>query len=249
MKLTVVGCAGSFPGPDSPASCYLIEHEDTRILLDMGNGSLGALFHYADIYSIDAVALSHLHIDHCADLASFYVARKYRRPEAPASIPVLAPAGAADRMAQMYGLDAEPGMTGEFDFFDHTPGQPRQIGSLTIEPFAVTHAVPAFALRVTGGGKTVTYSGDTGPCDALVTAAEGCDVGLFEASYLDRMDNPKDMHLTGGDAARAAAKAGVGKLILTHLVAWNDSTEVLNDALAEGNQDVSLASAGLVIDI
>ena len=41
MRLTVVGCAGSFPGPDSPASCYPVEHDGARILLDLGNGSLG----------------------------------------------------------------------------------------------------------------------------------------------------------------------------------------------------------------
>ena len=72
MKLTVVGCTGSFPGPDSPASCYLLEHEDARILLDLGNGSLGQLQRYADIYDIDAVFLSHLHVDHCIDLCSYY---------------------------------------------------------------------------------------------------------------------------------------------------------------------------------
>ncbi|MCB0922659.1 MAG: MBL fold metallo-hydrolase, partial [Actinobacteria bacterium] len=70
MKLTVVGWSGSFPGPDSPASCYLLEHEDARILLDLGNGSLGALQRYADIYAVDAVFLSHLHVDHCIDLCS-----------------------------------------------------------------------------------------------------------------------------------------------------------------------------------
>ncbi len=52
MRLTVVGCSGSYPGPDSPASCYLLESEHEgrtwRILLDLGNGALGALHRYAD---------------------------------------------------------------------------------------------------------------------------------------------------------------------------------------------------------
>ena len=53
MRLTVVGCSGSYPGPDSPASCYLLEADDAdgrtwRVLLDLGNGALGALQRYVD---------------------------------------------------------------------------------------------------------------------------------------------------------------------------------------------------------
>jgi ribonuclease BN (tRNA processing enzyme) len=73
MRLVVVGCAGSYPGPDSPASCYLLEEQDGagrtwRILLDLGSGALGALHRYADPLAVDAVFLSHLHPDHCMDL-------------------------------------------------------------------------------------------------------------------------------------------------------------------------------------
>ena len=41
MWITVIGCSGSFPGPDSPASCYLVESGGFRLLLDLGNGALG----------------------------------------------------------------------------------------------------------------------------------------------------------------------------------------------------------------
>ena len=75
MRLTVVGCAGSFPGPDSPASCYLLEADGFRLVIDFGNGSLGALQKYAALSGIDAVCLSHLHVDHCVDLYSYSIAR------------------------------------------------------------------------------------------------------------------------------------------------------------------------------
>ena len=58
MRLTVIGCSGSFPGPDSPASSYLVEHEGFRLLLDLGSGALGALQRHASLYEIDAVCLS-----------------------------------------------------------------------------------------------------------------------------------------------------------------------------------------------
>src|SRR6266498_720961 len=77
MRVTVVGCAGSFPGPDSPASAYLLEADDFRLVLDLGNGALGALQRYVGLFEVDAVCLSHLHADHCMDMCSYWVARTY----------------------------------------------------------------------------------------------------------------------------------------------------------------------------
>ena len=82
MKLTIIGCTGSFAGPNSPASCYLVSGEDAegrtwRILLDMGNGALGVLQRHIDLHDIDAVLVSHLHPDHCIDLAGLHVAIKW----------------------------------------------------------------------------------------------------------------------------------------------------------------------------
>ena len=77
MRVTVVGCAGSFPGPDSPASCYLLEAEGFRLVIDLGNGALGVLQRYAGLFGIDAICLSHLHADHCVDLGTYWVVRQY----------------------------------------------------------------------------------------------------------------------------------------------------------------------------
>ena len=82
MRLTIIGCSGSFPGPDSPASSYLLEAEGFRLLLDLGSGSLGVLQRHVGLYDIDAVCLSHLHADHCLDLCAYYVARTFH-PDGP----------------------------------------------------------------------------------------------------------------------------------------------------------------------
>ena len=82
-RLTIIGCSGSFPGPDSPASCYLVEADGFRLLLDLINGALGALQRHAGLYDINAVCLSHLHADHCLDLCSFFVARIYAPGDSP----------------------------------------------------------------------------------------------------------------------------------------------------------------------
>src|SRR5580658_893730 len=95
MRVTVIGCAGSFPGPDSPASCYLLEAEGFRLVIDMGNGALGVLQRYAELFGIDAICLSHLHADHCVDLGAYWVARRYTEAGPRPAIPVYGPRGTA----------------------------------------------------------------------------------------------------------------------------------------------------------
>lgn len=248
MKLTVVGCAGSFPGPASPASCYLIEHEGTRLLLDMGNGSLGALAQYVDIYSIDAVALSHLHADHCCDLASFYVARKYADGGAKPAIGVYGPHGTAERIAQTYGHGSAASMGEIYEFIEYN-SDPISIGSITLTAHPVRHCISGYALRVQANGRSLIYSGDTSQCDELVEASRGADVALYEASYLSRKINETGIHMTGTECAETAIAAGVDRLILTHLVPWNDQAEVLAEATAMFTADVQLATPGLEVEI
>lgn len=248
MRLTVVGCAGSFPGPESPASCYLVEHDGHRVLLDLGNGAFGPLQRYADVYDVDGVVLSHLHADHCMDLTSYYVARKYR-PEGPApAIPVLGPTGTADRMARAYDLPHEPGMNGEFDFADHAPAA--EIGPFRITTARVAHPVEAYAIRVEAGGRSLVFSGDTGPCDALVELSRGADVALYEASFLSRYaDLPPDLHLTATQAAEHAVRAGVDRLVLTHLVPWTPREETAEEAMKAFDGELAVASPGLVVEV
>lgn len=251
MKLTIVGCSGSYPGPESPASCYLLEEEldgrTWRILLDLGNGALGHLHRYADPLVIDAVFVSHLHADHCLDLCGYYVMRKYHPSGPQPRIPVWGPVGTAERMARAYDLPEDPGMTQEFDFRVHGPRV--ELGPFVVEAHQVVHPVPAFALRVTAGGRTLVYSGDTGPCRALDDAAADVHLLLAEASFQTGQDNPPNLHLTGADCARTASKAGVERLVLTHIPPWHDAARTEAEARAEWDGPVELARAGATYDV
>ncbi|WP_028646777.1 MBL fold metallo-hydrolase [Nocardiopsis sp. CNT312] len=245
MRLTIIGSSGSFPGPDSSASCYLVEAEGFRLLLDMGNGSLGTLQRHIDIYSVDAVYLSHLHADHCFDLCSYWVARTYH-PEGPKHrIPVYGPEGVASRMAEAYGLDADPGMTGAFDFHELAPGE-FGIGPFTARVDRVNHPVTAFGIRLEHRGRSLVYSGDTGPCDSLVALAADTDLFLCEAAFQDHREHPKDMHLTGSEAGEHASRARARSLILTHLVPWNDDEVTLAEARSAYSGPIGLARSGQV---
>lgn len=247
MRLTVVGCAGSFPTADSAASCYLVEAEGVRIVLDLGSGALGPLQQYTALGDVSAVLLSHLHADHCLDLTGLYVARRFDPAGPQPAIPVYGPEGTAARMARAYDIPEIPGMTREFDFRTWPVGEPVRLGPFTVTTARMAHPVPCFAMRVEAGGRSLVYSGDTGPTEALVDLARGADVALFEASFVDGV-NPPDLHLTAREAADHARAAGVGRLVLTHLVAWNAPATTLEQAVGFAGP-VVLAEPGMVIDV
>lgn len=247
MRLTVIGCSGSFPGPDSPASSYLVEApyegRSYRLLLDLGNGALGALQRHLDPRELDAVALSHLHPDHCLDLCGLHVLLRYHPQGHTRRIPVYGPADTADRLARAYGLPVDSGMHEEFEFVTYS-GSTMRLGPFDVDVCPVVHPVECYALRVRHDGRTVVYSGDTGPSPALVEFARGADLLLAEASFVESRSNPPNVHLTGRQAARHATEAGVGRLLLTHVPAWNSPDEVLADAASAAEVPFELAKAG-----
>ena len=255
MELTIGGCSGSYPGPDSAASCYLLEADvgdgdakrTWRIVLDLGNGSLGQLHRYVDPLSIDAVLISHHHADHCLDMCGYYVMRKYHPSGAPPRIPVWGPTGTADRVARAYELPLDPGMHEEFDF--RTYDGPFSIGPFSIVPIPVEHPIEAYGLRITADGATLGYSGDTAPCEGLDRVAANVRLLLCEASFRDIDDNPPGVHLTGVDAGSAAARAQVGRLVLTHVPPWFDRDAMEVEARTAYSGPVELAAAGAVYEI
>ncbi|WP_310964288.1 MBL fold metallo-hydrolase [Nocardioides terrisoli] len=252
MRLTVVGCSGSYPGPDSPASCYLLEQEHLgrtwRLVLDLGNGALGALHRYADPLTIDAVLLSHLHADHCIDLTSYYVLRKYHPAGSSPPIPVYGPDGTPGRLARAYDLPKSPGMTEEFTFH-HYPDATVTIGPFAVRAVEVKHPVPAYALRISAGGRTLAYSGDTGVCAGVREAAAHSNLFLCEASFVEGEDNPPDLHLTGAEAGRIGTDAGVDRLVLTHVPPWHDAGVMLAEAKGTYAGPLELAAPGRSYEI
>jgi ribonuclease BN (tRNA processing enzyme) len=246
MRLTIVGCSGSYPGPDSAASCYLVEADDGdrtwRILLDLGSGALGTLQRYADPLAVDAVFLSHLHADHCLDLSGYYVLRRFHPTGHQPLIPVWGPAGTADRMARAYDLPLDPGMREEFDFLTYDGSV--ELGPFVVEPIRVAHPVPAYGLRVTADGVTLAYSGDTGPCDGFDEVARDADLLLAESSFRTGDDNPPNLHLTGADCGETATRVGVRRLLLTHVPPWHEPAGSLAEARSTYDGPIDLARTG-----
>jgi ribonuclease BN (tRNA processing enzyme) len=249
MKLTVLGWAGSFPGPDSPCSAYLVEADGFRLLLDFGAGSLSSLQRYATLTSVDAILLSHLHADHVLDACNYVVVRRYA-PDGPyPPLPVYAPSGAAERLAAAYGSVGEGPLDDVYVFHVLTPGT-LDIGPFTVTVDRVNHPVETYGMRLEHNGKVMAYSADTAPCDALVRLAQDADIFLCEASYVDGEDNPPDLHLTGREAGEAATKASVGRLVLTHLVvAWGSEAKAYESAASAFAGPIELARVGATYEV
>lgn len=248
MKLTVVGCSGSFPGPHSCSSCYLLEGEQDgrtwRVLLDLGSGALGSLQRFIDPLSLDAILISHLHPDHYFDISGLYVLWRYH-PDGPRPrIPIWGPKGISKQCARVYGLSRDPGMTTEFDFHEYD-AEPIRLGPFTVRTERVVHPITAYGLRVEADGATLVYSGDTGPCQELVDLASGADLLLAEAAFVESANNPVDLHLTGKQAGAAAAEAGVSRLVLTHVPPWHDPETARNEAGEVYDGPIDLAVTGM----
>ncbi|MEU2262613.1 MBL fold metallo-hydrolase [Streptomyces sp. NPDC019645] len=250
MKLTVVGCSGSFPSAESACSSYLVEADGFRLLLDMGNGALGELQRHIGLYDLDAIFLSHLHADHCIDMCAYFVARYYRHDGGRCdAIPVYAPEGAEQRLTTAYAdTPSDKSMSEVFDFHTLKPGA-FEIGPFSVRTEKVAHPVDTFGIRVEHGGRSLTYSGDTGVCDPLVDLADGTDLFLCEAAFTHGKEDIPDLHLNGREAGAHAARARAGRLVLTHIPPWTDAERNLADAREVYEGPVELAAPGAVYEV
>lgn len=253
MILHVVGCSGSIAGPDSAASCYLLEAHDGarawRVVFDLGSGAVGPLQRHVDLGAIDAVVLSHAHPDHAADAYALSVALRYGYPDpARDPLPLYGPAGIGEVLG-----DEEA--AGAFAVTELRPTSLRPV-SAVIGPLDITvglawHPVPALAFRVEGpaqnGGRVcLTYTGDTDRSEAIDALAEGVDLLLAEAGWA-HLDTPRGrdgVHMSGKQVGALARDAAPGRLLLTHIPPWGDreATAVKARALFDGQVD--LATAG-----
>jgi ribonuclease BN (tRNA processing enzyme) len=252
VRITVLGCSGSVVGPDSPASGYLLNAPDSPpLVLDFGPGVLGALQRHADPNSVH-VLLSHLHADHCLDLPGLFVWRRYHPSPATERGVMYGPAHTWSRL----GAASSPEGREVDDFSDifeirhWADNRPVQIGSLSVVPRLVCHPTESYGMRITDpSGATLVYSGDTGACDALVELARDADVFLCEASWTHSPAHPPGLHLSGTEAGQAAARAGVGELLLTHIPPWTSREDVISEAKAEFDGPVHAVVCGETIDV
>lgn len=247
MRVTVLGKSPSWQDAGGACSGYLVEDGGTALLVDCGNGVFGKLKARRDYASLDALALTHLHADHFLDLVPYSYALTHG-PRAGGPRPKLhAPAGATEVFRRVVGAwGAQDLIESSFELREYAPEDVLTIGSLRLRFAPTVHFVPTCAIEVRGeGGGRLVFGADTGPCDALVELASGADVLLAEATLV----TPDEGHLTAVQAGEHAARAGVGRLVLTHITDELDDLAAVAQARRAFGGPVEVAREGAVYDL
>jgi ribonuclease BN (tRNA processing enzyme) len=251
MDVTVLGGSAAGASPGQGCSGYLVEQASTQIVLDLGPGTFPELRLHLDYRKLDAVVLSHLHLDHMLDVFTLRYALAYNPVAASAPMPIWVPPG-----GKQFLTDAARVFAGETDagaFYDafvireYDPDAVLRIGSLTFRFRPTVHYVPCWAIRVSAGRDgDLFYSADTGPTADLLPLASGASLVISEGTA--RMDTEEPFatrgHLTPEEAGLLARDAGAQLLLLTHLWAENDPFEALREAESAFGGPVVLATRG-----
>jgi ribonuclease BN (tRNA processing enzyme) len=248
MELTVLGSSGGCPASGNPASGYLLRHGSTAIWCDAGSGTFMALMEHIDPAAISAVVVSHVHTDHCADLVAFYGYMAYG-PSGTIPVPVYLPEGTTDPIAAFVRAEGEHMFFMTLDFRVIGDGDAVSVGDFDIEFASTNHPVPTVASRFEAGGRSIAYSGDTGPGGGFPTLAERSDAVLCEATLQGERDTQTyPYHLTAGEAGSLAAQAGA-RLIVTHVSPTLDLEVSRAEATAAYGSNPEFARPGATFTI
>ncbi|MEE9284348.1 MAG: MBL fold metallo-hydrolase [Dehalococcoidia bacterium] len=261
MELEVIGCATTAPTGVDVCSSYLVRHDGVTLLLDCGPGAVHRLQERRSLIDLTAIIITHMHSDHCLDLvpAAGRLLIQRRIEGAEGKTRLLAPPGGREVLANLMGVFSQFGTGIMHRSMDHAFAieEYQQPGTVEIGPMRVRfseplkHEAPCSAIRVEVEGRSVCYSGDTAPCDAITRHARGADLFLCEATYPRRPADRPYLHLSPEEAGEIAAAAGVGNLVLTHFAR---SDAQWKQAMRERAQQsfgspVGTASRGLVVQV
>lgn len=255
MRLTVIGSGTTVPHPRRTSSGYWLETGDGNLLLDC---SAGVQFRLAalgiDWAAVDAIWISHFHLDHCGGLGpylqSLKVAPETQNREAP--LRIYGPVGFEAWFARMnavndYRLLEQPFPIGIYD-------------KESVEPFHILPGVEAIAVSTphtdeshaiyirSRDGDKVVYSSDTGPVEVLATLGTDANLFILECSYVRNKTTEK--HLELSEAMHLIRKAHPRRAMLTHLYAEWDAVDFYEEVSKfDPPCEVVEATDGLVINV
>ena len=215
MKLEIIGCSPAWPNPGGACSGYRVD----GLLLDCGPGTLAKLREREPWPSVEAIAITHLHLDHWGDLIPWVWGNLYGPGSSAGSRPALwLPPGSTEQLRPILNrLGNEDMFERAFEVQEYTPRQAFTAAGLEVTAVPVVHYdMDAYGFRVEGE-RVLAYSGDSGPCDALVEIARDADLFVCEAT-LERgsLEGPVRGHLCVSEAMVVLEQSGAKRLLLTH---------------------------------
>jgi len=239
MELIVLGSGSPLPDPNRAGPATLVRTEIGDLLFDCGRGVLmRAAAAASSAGALRGLFLTHLHSDHITDLNDVVTSRWVTSFQ-PSPLAIYGPAGTASVLTAVEAmLDLDIGYRLEHhadldwrpaaDVVECERGTVLDDGDVRVTTAPTDHAPvrPTLGFRVDDGAASVVIAGDTVPCTGLDDLCAGADMlihtvvrrDLIEPLGLARLTDVLDYHSSVEDAARTAARNGVGTLVLTHLV-------------------------------
>ena len=218
MKLTVIGCSPAWPNPGGAHSGYLVEGPG-RLLLDCGPGVLPRLRESESWPSIDAIVITHFHLDHWGDLVPWVWGTMYGLGSEGPQPELWLPPHGADHLSKLGSRLGFPDMFERaFRVRRYEEATPFEAAGLTVTALQLPHyTLETYGLRVANASRTLAYSGDAAPSERLVELARDADLFLCEAT-LERgeLDGEPRGHLSADEATAAFVQSGARRLLLTH---------------------------------
>jgi ribonuclease BN (tRNA processing enzyme) len=248
MRIRVLGSSGGYPAPGNPNTGFLLEHGDARLWIDAGTGTFAELQRVTDFTKLDAILLSHVHADHCADIYPVHVAIRYGIGGG-LRIPLYAPPGGRETLGSFLDPEGAEKLSEAFDFHLIDAGQTVEVAGVRFSFLRTDHPIHTLAIRGESSEGSFTYSADTGPGADLAGFAQGSGLLVCEATYQDALMGAP-LHLSARQAGRAARVAEVRELALTHVWPTFDVAVSLEEARQEtGEIPVRWAGPGEVFEI
>jgi ribonuclease BN (tRNA processing enzyme) len=255
MRLVVLGSGTSVPHARRASSSHWLETRGGSLMLDCSAPAVHrAAQEDCDWANLDAVWISHFHLDHVGGLAPLLFGTKHapqtrgrRKP-----LNIYGPRGLeklfrAFDQANNYDLLKQPFPTeirevAPLEDFDLLPG-------LRAQTFSTPHTSESLALRLTETetGASLVYTSDTGYTDALAGFARGVGLFLMECSF--PRDKPVETHLELEDAMRLARLAAPRRALLSHLDPEWDGIDLAADARKLWDGETIEAHDGLRLDV
>lgn len=244
MKLIVLGSSASYALPDEATAGYLIQEGGHSLALDMGTGCLSNLFRWQDPADLEALILSHLHVDHFADIYPLRLYLNFERPQK--TLTVYAPDDAAKTLSCMLSERGKEIFERKLQFNEIAESE-IQIGSFKIAFVKVVHDIDSYAVKVEANGKSLVYTSDTAYNDKLVQLAQDTDLLLSEATL--EIPVAEVRHMTAADAGSLAKEAKAKKLVLTHIWPSFKNSESLEEASKHFQGHIDIAEVNKVFEI
>ncbi len=255
-QLTVLGGSAAGVGTGMGCSAYLITVNNTNVVLDLGPDTIQQLRKHVDYRTLDAIVISHLHLDHILDVFALRFMLSYNPVKADRKIPLYLPPNGLEflgRAAQLFatsGDDVDEYFSAVFDMQEYDPAGTVTIGDITISFAPTVHIIPCWAMRVhPNEGDDLVYTADTGTDADLDAFVAGAAVVVADsAAAADAPDFVKaGIHYDAAAAATLARDAGANHLVLTHQ--WEEADPTANAALAREvfAGRISIAAPGLTV--